>query len=202
MKNILILFALFCSASVGAQNSNWSAIGSAGGGIHKITDKGALKLVPDTKLTAVADAGIRYNIGMLHLQSGISYWLLRYDADDRFLVEEGIHSGGYNKIINKQFMGIPLMIGFNYNRQSRIYPLVQAGIIAYYSLNDFVSWHNDKNFVLTLAGNAGIGINLSNKIAIEPSFFYKRATKVIFSKDTYDTYTQAIGAKLSAVFRL
>ncbi|MDR1594293.1 MAG: PorT family protein [Prevotellaceae bacterium] len=211
MKKTVLLFALFCSVAASAQDK-WSIIGGVGAGVYKITERDFSVMeytfegkTYDPKLTIVADVGIRYNVGMFHLQSGINYAFTKPTFDMSGLVTEspGLEAVDIN---NKQFIGVPLLVGFNYRRQYMIYPLVQAGIIGYYALNQSVDLNgasapDEKDFVLTIAGNAGVGINLFDKTSIELTLFYHRAEKAVFIA-ARDNYMQSIGGKLSVVFRL
>jgi hypothetical protein len=158
MKNLLISLIILLCATIANAQSKWSVSCGAGYSTYNI----------------VADAEIRYNFGMMHVQSGINYWLLRDLADYSNLVtgdpNDPLIPNDPNLLRNnKQFIGIPLLIGFNYKKQLKIYPLVQIGFVEYYSLNN----SDATNFVTIFTGNVGLGINLYDKIAIEPSLSYR-----------------------------
>jgi hypothetical protein len=203
MKKLLVLFALFFSVSANAQN-RWSVIGGAGAGTHKvftrdrhITDgSGTITTISgkkfDGKLNILLDAGVRYNIRMFHLQTGINY---------NFIVRDKNQYGGlYIDIKERHSIGVPLMIGFHYNNNNKIYPLAQIGVIEYFAVNKSAISKMFENSTV-FACNAGVGIN-AGRIAFEPSVFCYRSNDLVGLSSIFNNYGLAIAGKLSVAWRL
>lgn len=204
MKKLLIVFMLLCTFGAKAQ-SKWNIVGGIGAGVYK-SDRFGSAYLDDNKIYFDINAGVRHNLSnMLYLQTGLSYTYFTLNIDKvKYSVESGLPLPDID-FNNQMYLSIPLLVGFNYKKENRIYPFIQVGGIVNYAIQKYlieasvVNLSEEKRINLGLLAKIGIGVNISQNITLEPAFVFQRTTKIDNSDGSYN---QLLGGQISLVYKL
>lgn len=143
------------------------------------------------------DIGARFNIKDFYMQATLGY--ARYDNKYE-LPRTTIPESYPNQVL--QTISLPIILGLNYKNDSRIFPLMEVGVVLNYALdiqNSDIEIETNKVFP-AITGRLGLGYEISDRFALEFKAVYTQTSDIAAQSLKY-TY-KTIGGQISFVCKL
>ena len=174
--------------------SKWDIVVNLGAGhlnsVYKVQSQDNSNLIKD-KLQLNGDISMRYSFSRFYIQPGIGF---------SSFATKYIPTANSSEKRNLQTITIPIILGFNYKNDTRLYPLAEVGFIPNFVLDYSDKSVDAKEFFPSFVGKMGAGYELSERTSIEIKATYLQTTNVL--QNDYKASYKSIGGQIALLVKI